>query len=129
MGYQLSYSRTYPSGVAKAFDLVLPMALPELFSRRYGPIPPIREVRDQAGAWGSGGVGQTRTIVLADGGTMRETLVELERPGAFGYTIGDITGPLKPLARSFVGRWAFEPAGTGVRAGSETHASKSASEL
>jgi Polyketide cyclase / dehydrase and lipid transport len=115
VGYHLSYSRTFPAGVAKTFDRVLPMALPELFARRYGPLPAIREVRDQVGVWGAGGVGSTRTIVLADGGTMRETLTELDRPRAFGYDISEITGPMKALARTLHGRWAFEPAGTGVR--------------
>jgi hypothetical protein len=115
VGYHLSYSRTFPAGVAKTFDRVLPTSLPELFARRYGPLPPVREVRDQAGVWGSGGVGSTRTIVLADRGTMRETLTELDRPRAFGYDITEITGPMKALARTLHGRWQFEPAGTGVR--------------
>ena len=66
---ELARSRTYPVGVARAFDTVLPHPLTGLFSRRYAALPPIREVRevrDQDGEWGSAGVGQTRTIVLAD---------------------------------------------------------------
>ena len=70
-------------------------------------------MRDQGGEWGT--VGQTRTIALADGGTMRETLTEVSRPARFGYGISDVTGPMKPLIRSLEGVWAFEPAGTGVR--------------
>ena len=76
-------------------------------------IPPIREVRDQVGPWGE--VGQTRTIVLADGGTMRETLTSVERPHRFGYAIGDVRGPMRPLVERVEGRWTFEPAGTGTR--------------
>ena len=92
---------------------MLPLALPTLFSRRYAVLPAIREVRDQAGEWGT--VGQTRTIVLADRSTMRETLVSVDRPASFGYRIDEVHGPMRPLARSIDGLWAFEKAGTGVR--------------
>jgi hypothetical protein len=113
MALELSSSRTYPVPVERAFDVVLTTPLPELFSRRYAALPPIREVRDQDGAWGT--VGQTRTIVLADRGTMRETLTAVERPGSFSYRISDISGPMKPLASSVEGTWTLDPAGTGVR--------------
>ena len=109
----LTYSRTYPSGVDDAFDEVLAHDLTRLFDRRYAAIPPIKAVKDQAGAWGT--PGQTRTIALADGGTMRESLIEVDRPGKFAYRISDITGPMKPLVAGVEGAWTFEPAGTGVR--------------
>ena len=105
MPVELAYSRTYPVGVARAYDAVLPAPLPALFSRRYAVLPAIREVRDQAGEWGT--LGQTRTIVLADRGTMRETLVSLERPDSFGYEISDVRGPMKPLASRIEGRWTL----------------------
>ena len=97
--------------MASAFDAVLP--LPTLFSRRYAALPAIRDVRDQDGEWGS--VGQTRTILLADRSTMRETLVSVVRPDSFGYRIDQLHGPLRPLASSVDGLWTFEEAGTGVR--------------
>lgn len=109
----IEQSRTFPASVEQAFDAVLPAALPEIFSRRYGPLPPIRSVRDQAGVWGT--VGQSRTIVLSDGGTMREELTLVRRPDAFGYRITGITGLMKPLVSAVGGRWTFTPAGTGVR--------------
>lgn len=110
---ELSYSRTYPADVETAFDQVLPFDLTQLFSRRYAAIPPIKSVRDQIGPWGS--PGQTRTIGLADGGTMREELLVVDRPARFTYRISDVTGPMKPLVASLDGAWLFEPAGTGVR--------------
>ena len=114
MDLELAQSRTYPVSVERAFDVVLPTPLPELFSRRYAALPPIREVRDQDGEWGT--LGQTRTIVLADRGTMRETLTSVDRPHSFGYRISDITGPMKPLAASVDGLLdASSEAGTGVR--------------
>lgn len=113
MALELNASRTYPVPVERAFDQLLPTPLPELFSRRYAALPPVREVRDQDGEWGT--VGQTRTIVLADRGTMRETLVSVDRPRSFGYRISDVSGPMKPLASSIDGLWTLEEAGTGVR--------------
>jgi len=71
-------SRAIPVNREEAFDRTLPMPLPTLFRTWYGPIPPIKEVRDQRGDWRS--VGETRTIALAGGGTMRETLTEVD-PG------------------------------------------------
>ena len=40
-------SRAIPVVPAEAFAKTLPMALPTLFRRWYGPIPPIKAVRDQ----------------------------------------------------------------------------------
>ena len=109
----LSQSRAAPVPLDEAFDRVLPHPLPEIFRRRRLAIPPIREVRDQAGEWGT--VGQTRTIATADGGTMLETLTSIDRPHSFGYTISDVRGPMKPLVASADGLWSFEAAGTGTR--------------
>jgi hypothetical protein len=113
-GYRVSASRTVPVDVERAFDVVLTEPLPRLFSRRYGPIAPIREVRDQTGdVWGS--VGQTRRIVLTDGGAMSERLTTVARPTSFGYVISDLKGPFKALISSLDGEWTFEAAGTGTR--------------
>lgn len=109
----VSYSRTYPVPVEQAFDSVLPMPLEQLFNRRHGPIPAVRGTeRDQPG-WGA--VGDTRTIRLADGGSLREQLTRVDRPDAFGYLLTEIRGPMKPLAARIDGLWAFEAAATGTR--------------
>jgi len=109
----LEASRAIPVEVEAAFDQVLPHPLTELMSRRYGLLPPIREVRHQRGRWGE--VGQTRTIVLTDGGTMHEELTEVVRPDHFSYRLTQITGALAPLVGEVEGQWSFAPAGTGVR--------------
>jgi hypothetical protein len=108
----LSATRSIPVDVATAYDAVLPMPLTRVFSRRFAALPPIKEVRDQEGAWGT--VGQTRTIVLADRGTMRETLTSVTPGSSFGYRIEPLTGVLKPLVRDLDGLWSFAPAGNGV---------------
>lgn len=110
----LSSSRVVPVPLERTFDEVLPAPLPTIFSRRFGLLPPIKEVRDQEGSWGAG-LGQSRTIATSDGGTMKETLTTLERPQRFGYTLSDISGPMRPLVGSVEGMWSFEPAGTGTR--------------
>lgn len=104
--------RNIPVSVDVAYDAVLPMPLPLIFSRRYAALPPIKEVRDQIGVWGT--AGQTRTIVLADRGTMGETLTAVVPGESFGYHIEPLTGPLKPLVASAEGTWAFAAVGTGV---------------
>lgn len=106
-------SRTIPVAPEEAFSRTLPMPLPTLFRRWYGPIPPIKEVRDQHGEWQS--AGQTRTIALAGGGTMRETLTDVDPGRLFGYAITDIRGPMAPLIGRVDGAWIFDSVGTGTR--------------
>lgn len=109
----LESTRAVPIAYENALGLVLPAPLPRIFGRRYAAITPIAEVRDQAGAWDT--AGETRTIVLADGATMRETLTAIEAPASFSYEITPLSGPLKLLVGHVAGRWAFSPAGTGTR--------------
>ncbi len=109
----LSESRAYPVAPADMFAQLLPMPLPDLFSRRYLAIPSVRETRDAPPTWDA--VGQRRRIVLADGGTMLETLTLVDPPRAFGYTLTELTGPLSPLASSIDGTWSVDPTGTGCR--------------
>jgi len=106
-------SRTYPVDVDVAYQRTISMPLPKLFKHRYGPVPPIAEVRDQTGNWTT--VGETRTIVLKGSGTMREELAEVDRPNVFRYVLTDFTGPFKPLIDHIDGSWSFDPVGTGVR--------------
>jgi hypothetical protein len=106
MSLSLEESRTVALPVEEAFDLVLPMPLEEIFVRRYGPIPAIKGTRQQ-GTWGT--PGQTRTIEMADPGTMEETLTVVERPQRFGYRIGGVTGPMKLLVSRVDGMWSFDP--------------------
>ena len=113
MAVQLSESRTVPVPPDDAFAATLPKPLAQLFSSRSGPIPPIRETREQPATWDT--VGQSRLIVLADGGTMRETLTTVDRPGCFGYDITDLTGAFALLVGSASGRWTFEPDASGCR--------------
>ncbi|MDX1890464.1 SRPBCC family protein [Mycolicibacterium sp. 050158] len=106
-------SRAIPVTQEAAFAGTAPIELPTLFARWYGPIPPIKAVREQTGDWDA--VGQTRTVVLTGGGSMREELVSYDPPASFGYRLSDVTGPLAPLVDHVEGLWTFTPAGTGTR--------------
>jgi len=109
----LARSRTYPAGTKRAFETLLPYELNRLFDRRYVAIPPIKRVENRGGTWGT--PGQTRTVLLAGGGSMRERLVEVQSPRVFSYHLDEVKGPMKALVRSVDGAWEFEKAGTGVR--------------
>ncbi len=110
----VSADRALPVSVENAFDRTIVLPLPELMCRRYGVLPAVRSVDGFTSPWGSG-VGQTRRIDTADGGGMTETLLLVDRPHRFAYQLGSISGPMKALAASVEGEWAFEPAGTGTR--------------
>jgi hypothetical protein len=105
-------SRAIPVEVQRAFDGTLSIPLPAIFSRRYALLPPIKQVRGQIGTWGQ--VGQVRTVVTSDGGTMREVLTDVDAPHSFSYQLTDITGPMRPLVDSIEGRWEFTSKGTGT---------------
>lgn len=104
-------SRVVPVAIERAFHGTLPLPLPELFSRWYGPIPPIREVRGQTGDWDA--PGQRRRLILV-GGSVQEELTSVDPPRSFGYRLTDIEGPMAMLIGSVTGAWSFAEAGGGT---------------
>jgi hypothetical protein len=111
--YLLSTSSVVPAAPEVAFQGLVDAPLEVLFPTRAGLIPPIKRCEGQGGAWGH--VGQTRTVVLADGSRNLETLVAVDRPGDYRYTLTDFTGPMKLLVRKVEGRFAFAPDADGTR--------------
>jgi len=112
--YLLSSSTVVAASPEVAYDGVLAAPLEELFPHRAGAIPPIKECRGQDGAWAA--AGQTRTVVLADGGTNLETLVTADRAsGIYQYELTDFTGAMKALVASVDGQFSFVPEGDGTR--------------
>ncbi|OBH56023.1 SRPBCC family protein [Mycobacterium sp. E2479] len=101
-----------PVEVQDAFHRTMPIPLPTLFHRRYGPFPPISEVREQTGAWDA--AGQTRVVHLAGGASMREELTSVDPPRSFGYRLSEITGPMALLVDHIIGEWIFVPAEGGT---------------
>jgi hypothetical protein len=109
----VAQSRAIPIAVEDAFDRTLPIPLPTICSRWYGPIPPIKDVRDQTGGWDA--AGQTRVVLMVGGGSLQEELTSVDPPRSFAYTLSGVKGPLAPLVSSIDGKWSFAPAGTGTR--------------
>jgi hypothetical protein len=105
-------SRTYPFPVEHCFDFTIVTPLTALFSRWFGPLPPVRSV-DGPEPWGA--VGLARTVRTADGGSMYEEMLAVQRPERFAYRLSRITGALRWLVSSVDGAWRFEPIGTGTR--------------
>ncbi|MGA7050336.1 MAG: SRPBCC family protein [Mycobacterium sp.] len=105
-------SRAIPVPVGEAFRRTLPMPLPDLFKHWYGPIPPIKEVRDQTGAWDV--AGQTRTVLLAGGGSTCEELICVDPPRSFGYLLTKVRGPMALLVDHVAGEWTFTPSEGGT---------------
>ncbi len=113
MATSLTCSRTVAAPPQRTYDELFAAPLEEIFSRRRLFIPPVRETRPVSARYAE--PGDARTLVLADGGTMLETLTEVDPPRGFGYTLTELTGPLRPLARRVEGRWRVEPDGAGSR--------------
>jgi len=109
---RMEQSRAYPVAIDEAFDRLLPLPLTELFTTWSGPIPPVRAT-EQEGVWGS--PGQQRLVLFTGPGSVRETLIRVDRPRMFSYELREPTGPLALLVARVEGQWRFEPAGTGVR--------------
>jgi hypothetical protein len=105
-------SRVVNISAEEAFARTLPAPLPDLFKRWHGPFPPVKEVREQTGAWDA--AGQTRTVRLAGGGSMREELTSVDPPRSFGYRLTRVTGPMALLVDHVAGEWIFTPAADGT---------------
>ncbi len=105
-------SRVVPVEIDKAFHGTLPVPLPEIFGHWYGPISPIKEVREQTGDWDA--AGQSRTLILV-GGSLRENLTSVDPPRSFGYRLTDVKGPMALLVGSVTGAWIFTPADGGTQ--------------
>jgi Polyketide cyclase / dehydrase and lipid transport len=114
-GYRVEASRLVAVEPTQAFDLLFAAPLPEVFSRRFAAFPAVQEVTDEPDDWGT--VGQTRRIVLADGGSLRETLTSVDRPSSYGYTLDDLHGRMRPFVATVDGLWSVTPEGTGARIG------------
>jgi hypothetical protein len=96
-----------------AFTATHQIPLKSLFPRSYGSIPSITTTRGQTGDWNT--VGQIREVVLANGGSLRQTLTILDPPTSLGYRLSDLHGPLAPLIDHVDALWTFEESGKGTR--------------
>ncbi|MBA8792653.1 hypothetical protein FHX74_000247 [Friedmanniella endophytica] len=103
-----------PAPVEDVFEVALSTPLPELYRRRWGPMPPIVSVRDQQGEWTT--PGQTRIFRTADGGEFEERCGAVDRPHGFANRLTVLRGPFAPLVGVVEESWSFRPQGTGTEA-------------
>jgi len=80
------------------------------FYPSWGFLPGVVGVRDATGAWDA--AGQTRTLLLSDGGSVRETLREVTAP-LFAYDLSRFTGVFGALVASARAEWRVLGAGPG----------------
>ena len=114
-GHRVEASRVVSVEPDLAFDRLMKVQLTDVFVRRFAALPAVTGVIDQPDGWGV--VGQTRTIVLADGGRVRETLTDIERPHSFAYRLDGIEGPLRHFVHTIDGAWTITPHDSGARVG------------
>ena len=114
-GHRVETSRVIAVEPVDAFDRLMGVRLQDVFVRRYAAFPSVAEVIDGPNDWGA--VGQTRTIVLADGSRMRETLTSVDRPHSFAYVLDEIGGPLRQFVKTIDGEWTIAPQGDHARIG------------
>ncbi|MBS2937724.1 SRPBCC family protein [Nocardioides sp. J2M5] len=114
-GHRVEASRVVAVEPEVAFDRLMGARLTEVFNRRFAAFPAVADVTDQPDDWGA--VGQTRMIVLADGGRLRETMTDVERPRSFAYRLDEIEGPLRRFVHTIDGAWTVTPADGGARVG------------
>ena len=110
-GHRVEASRLVAVEPTVAFERLMAARLPEVFSRSYAAFSAVSEVIEEPDDWGS--VGQARTIRLADGGSLRQTITSVDRPHSYAYVLDDIHGRLRPFVRTIEGVWSITPKGTG----------------
>jgi hypothetical protein len=80
-----------------------------------GLLPGVLEVRDQSGAWDK--PGQTRQLMLSDGGWVREKTTNVEPYGFFAYNLSDFQKVFSKLVEYARAEWTF----TEVEGGTTIH--------
>jgi len=83
---------------------------PTKFYPKSGVLPAVVEVRDQTGGWDA--AGETRLLVLSDGGTVFETLRSAEAP-LFSYDLTRFTGLFGALVAEAHSEWTVSKHGRG----------------
>jgi Polyketide cyclase / dehydrase and lipid transport len=77
-----------------------------------GLLPGVVEVRDQSGAWDK--PGQTRQLMLSDGGWVREKTTNVEPYGFFAYNLSDFQKVFSKLVEYARAEWTFTEVAEGT---------------
>ena len=93
-----------PASPAQTFA-IMTRADPSQFYPRFRVIPATTAVRDQTGAWDA--EGQTRRLMLSDGGSVVETLKSVQPPYRFVYELTDFRRIFGALVHHARADWTF----------------------
>jgi hypothetical protein len=99
-------------GVERLFDVVVAEDVLPKVLHRWGPIPGVASTRDLSGLWDR--PGSARTVVLEDGRTAREQVLDWQRPSRFEYRVDRFTGPFGRIVDHAIGSWEFSETGGGA---------------
>jgi hypothetical protein len=79
---------------------------------RSGLLPGVVEVRDQSGDWDA--AGQTRQLMLSDGGSVIEHTTDVDRQQFFAYNLSDFQKIFGVMVESARAEWTFTTAPNGT---------------
>jgi len=94
-----------PGSLAQTFE-IMTRADPARFYPRFRVIPATIAVRDQTGDWDA--EGQTRQLLLSDGGSVVETLTSVQPPFRFVYQLTDFRKVFGVLVDHARADWTFQ---------------------
>ncbi|MCU1529889.1 MAG: hypothetical protein JWP75_3652 [Frondihabitans sp.] len=103
---------TTRANLEHAWTVGTPMT-PVGYYPKYGPLPAVIRVRDQTGPWDA--PGQTRKLMLSDGGSVVEQVVRVERPHLMVYELGDFQKVFGRLVSGARAEWIYTAEGDGAR--------------
>jgi len=106
-------------GVARAtleqtWNITVPLAPPGFYPK-FGPLPAVTAVQDQTGAWDA--LGQTRTLLLSDGGSVVETITDYRRGEFFAYELTEFQKLFGKLVSGARAEWSFSEVQSGAETG------------
>jgi hypothetical protein len=104
-GFGATVNALAPASLSQTFAIMTRVD-PSRFYPRFGVIPATIAVRDQTGAWDA--EGQTRQLVLADGGSVVETLKSVQPPFRFVYELTDFRRVFGVLVDHGRAEWLFQ---------------------
>jgi hypothetical protein len=93
------------AAVPEAFAFALGFDVPAIVQKR-GMLPGVKSLSGATSAWST--AGQKRKLILTDGSTAEETLIEIG-PSSYKYRVGGLTGPFKFLVKEMNASFEVEP--------------------
>jgi len=85
---------------------------PSRFYPKFGPIPATVAVREQTGPWHI--VGQTRKLILSDGGHVVETITDVRPNAFFAYELTEFQKAFKLLVDHARAEWTYTETADGT---------------